>query len=302
MRDLRYQYPWENERAAADRVRDDFLDDSMKHLDTQMTYVLCFWSEDWSSSSFLNLIRSIVDEFTYRSKIAKIEDSKAYQNLIRACEMYNLQYRTEVRRVGSSSCYEYDVHVSFNAAALSNEQKEAANLKLQHDIEQRQERILQRVMPFVQEMEEKHADLLDSIVSALWEMILRRGAIGRFASVETLQNDPYTETIRQAFKYSVYRDNITLYYSSSNGRRFDDRMYTAGTIYFRDIGMLYLPEEKRVPLTYAIGRGLRSEILKYYNSMGAEADVQIQTDEVDHFIGRIYMEIKNPFYKSLQSW
>ena len=41
---------------------------------------------------------------------------------------------------------------------------------------------------------------------------------------------------------------------------------------------------------------------KYYNSIGAEADVQIQTDEVDHFIGRIYMEIKNPFYKPLQSW
>ena len=300
MRDLKYYDPWENGRVAAATVRNDFLDDSMKHLDAQRKYALCIWYEDWGSSSFLNLIRRIVNGLTYRSKIAKIEDSKAYQNLIRACEMYNLQYRTEVLRDGFS-CYKYNVYVSFNAAALSNEQKEAANLKLQHDIEQRQERILQRVMPFVQEMEEKHADILDSIVSALWEMILRRGAIGRFTSAEMLQNDPYTETIRQAFKYSVYRDRITLYYSN-NGRRFDDRMYTAGTIYFRDIGMLYLPEEKCVPLTYAIGRGLRSEILKYYNSMGAEADVQIQTDEVDHCIGRIYMEIKNPFYKPLQSW
>ena len=299
MSNLRYRSTWENGRMAAAKVRDDFLDGSLKHRDAQMKYVLCEWS-DYDSASSLKSKRPMADRLKYRSEIAEIESSKEYWNLIRACEMYDLQYRIEVQESYTHHC-EYNVYVSFNAAALSNEQKEAANLKLQHDIEQRQERILQRVMPLVQEMEEKHADLLDSIVSALWETI-SNPVLRRLISAETLQNDPYTETMRQAFQYNIFRDYISFYDGGKDRYRFVYGMYYFETIRFHNIGMSDLPEEKRVPFTYALGRGLRSEFLKYYNSIGAEADVQIQTDEVDHFIGRIYMEIKNPFYKPLQSW
>ena len=295
MNDLDISSYLEDEKITDSLVRDLFMDNSMRRRDGQRSFTICTWKETWRLLFWNWYKRSVLDMLRYKSRIAEIEHSKAYQTLIRACEKYHLKYRTEIQKNGKNADrrFEYTVSVSYDSASLSDEQRIADNLRMQHEQEQ--------ILHEIEELEQKHENILKSIANALWKKL--REASEERISAATLQSDLSLEIRRQFFQYSVSQGSVDLqalrFYEKGKA---DISFCAHPLISFGEFDMPALPEEKIVPFTYALGRKLHDEILDYYDSIGAETNAQVQVADSDLYTTEVFVEVKNPFYKSPQIW